>query len=448
MTTIALIVIGVLLFELIIFLHELGHFIAAKKSGVKVNEFALGMGPKIFSFGKGETKYSLRAFPIGGFCAMEGEDEESPEPRAFNNAKIWKRMIIVIAGAAMNIILGFVMMFVVVVQQDSYSSTTISDFPASSFSANSGLQKGDVIKEIGGYGVTNSMDFSFPIATADLKEVDGSTLTVYKEDCCNYLFRHCLAIVNDEKAPITDDKIINKVDKVMNSASAKINLCESKKDAESIYNDAYKKVDEICGVKNSKIEKIVEKETRKRYTADVLVERDGKEIELKDVEFYTYTTADNPDPQVGIDFYVEPIEKNVGTVISQTFKQTVSACKMIYASLGGLLSGKFGFKEMSGPVGIASAVTQVASDGLQTAGFLEAVNRILYVMMLITINLGLFNMLPFPALDGGRFVFLVIEAIRGKSVPRKAEAIVNGVGMALLLTFMAVVTVSDIIKLF
>ena len=185
LTTIALIVIGVLLFELIIFIHEFGHFITAKKSGVKVNEFSLGMGPKLFSFGKGETKYSLRLFPIGGYCAMEGEDEASPEPRAFNNAKIWKRMIIIIAGAVMNIILGLLLMFVIVVQQESYSTTTVSSFPATSYSANSGLKSSDVIKEINGYGITTSMDFSYPISTAELKTVKGDTLEVYKEDCCN-----------------------------------------------------------------------------------------------------------------------------------------------------------------------------------------------------------------------------------------------------------------------
>ena len=115
LVTIALVVIAVLLFELIIGLHEFGHFITAKLSGIKVNEFALGMGPKLFSFKKGETQYSLRLFPIGGYCAMEGEDEDSPEPRSFNNAKVWKRMIVIIAGAVMNIILGIIFSFIMVI---------------------------------------------------------------------------------------------------------------------------------------------------------------------------------------------------------------------------------------------------------------------------------------------------------------------------------------------
>lgn len=445
LTTIALILIGVLLFELIIFIHEFGHFITAKKSGIKVNEFSLGMGPKIFSFGKGETKYSLRIFPIGGFCAMEGEDEESPEPRAFNNAKVWKRMIVVIAGAVMNIILGFVLMFVVVVQQDAYTSTEVQSFPATSFSSCTGLQSGDVIKEINGYGISTSMDFNYPISTAELKTVDGSTLEIYKEDCGNNLYNMAVSLVQDKNNKLSDEQV-SKVNELLSKSTIEIVKAKSKEDAFSVYENYYKEINDACGIKDYKVEKIVEKETRKRYTADILVERNGEEKLLKNVQFFTYTTKDNSDPQVSIDFYVKPIEKTFGSVISQTFKQTISTCKMIYASLGGLLTGKFGLKDMSGPIGIASAVTTVASESL-SSGFMSAVNSIIYVMMIITVNLGLFNMLPFPALDGGRFVFLIIEAIRGKSVPRKVEAIVNGIGMGLLILLMILITANDIFKL-
>lgn len=445
LTTIALILIGVLLFELIIFIHEFGHFITAKKSGIKVNEFSLGMGPKIFSFGKGETKYSLRVFPIGGFCAMEGEDEESPEPRAFNNAKVWKRMIVIIAGAVMNIILGFVLMFVVVVQQDAYSSTEVQSFPATSFSSCTGLQSGDVIKEINGYGISTSMDFNYPISTAELKTVDGSTLEIYKEDCGNNLYNMAVNLVQDKNNKLSDEQV-SKVNELLSKSTNDIVKAKSKEDAYSIYENYYKEINDACGIKDYKVEKIVEKETRNRYTADILVERNGEEKLLKSVQFFTYTTKDNSDPQVSIDFYVKPIEKTIGSVLSQTFKQTISTCKMIYASLGGLLTGKFGLKDMSGPIGIASAVTTVASESL-SSGFMSAVNSIIYVMMIITVNLGLFNMLPFPALDGGRFVFLIIEAIRGKSVPRKVEAIVNGIGMGLLILLMILITANDIFKL-
>ena len=274
LTTIALVLIAVLLFELIIFIHEFGHFITAKKSGIKVNEFSLGMGPKILSFGKGETKYSLRIFPIGGFCVLYGEDEDSPEPRAFNNAKIWKRMIVIVAGAVMNIILGLLLMFVIVVQQDAYGSTTVSDFPVSSFSANSGLEKGDVIKEIDGYGISNSMDFNYPISTSELKEVKGDSLEIYKEDCCNYLFRQAATLVqNDENIP---QKTLDEINALISTGATEINAVKDKNSAKELYYEYSKSLYELCKVKDYKIEEIEVKETRQRYVADVLVDRKGE----------------------------------------------------------------------------------------------------------------------------------------------------------------------------
>lgn len=331
------------------------------------------------------------------------------------------------------------------VQQDAYSSTEVQSFPATSFSSCTGLQSGDVIKEINGYGISTSMDFNYPISTAELKTVDGSTLEIYKEDCGNNLYNMAVSLVQDKNNKLSDEQV-SKVNELLSKSTNEIVKAKSKEDAYSIYENYYKEINDACGIKDYKVEKIVEKETRKRYTADILVERNGEEKLLKNVQFFTYTTKDNSDPQVSIDFYVKPIEKTFGSVISQTFKQTISTCKMIYASLGGLLTGKFGLKDMSGPIGIASAVTTVASESL-SSGFMSAVNSIIYVMMIITVNLGLFNMLPFPALDGGRFVFLIIEVIRGKSVPRKVEAIVNGIGMGLLILLMILITANDIFKL-
>ena len=249
-----------------------------------------------------------------------------------------------------------------------------------------------------------------------------------------------------ENADSISDRDIDALNKILLEASGKINSAGDKKTANKIYQDYYVEINSLLGIKDFEIEEIKVKDTRQRYTADILVERAGEEVMLSDVQFFTYTTKDDKEPKVSLDFYVEQMDKTVGSVISQTFKQTISTCKMVYASLGGLLTGKFGFKDLSGPVGIASTVTQVASESLQT-GFLDAVNSIIYIMMIITVNLGLFNMLPFPALDGGRFVFLLVEAIRRKPVPRKAEGVVNAIGMALLILLTIVITVSDVFKL-
>lgn len=447
---IALVIVGVLLFELIIFSHEFGHFITAKKSGVKVNEFSLGMGPKILSFKRGETDYSLRLLPIGGFCSMEGEDEESPEPRAFNNAKIWKRMIIIIAGAVMNIILGFIMMFAYTVQADSYASTTIGGFNPNSVSANCGIEAGDKITELNGYSIWNSRDLQFAMATMNCKNVDGKTLQIYKQDCAQESCAVYNKILDNNKN--IDDSTVDKLFEILSDGCSSINASSSKEDAyniykqtgESLYNEYYK------GKKTFEPVNIKEEDTRLRYTSDVKVIRDGEEIEIDDVQFFTYY-KDEEDRKEGktslsFDFYLTEIDKTFGTVIGETVSNTCSMAKMVWTSLVWLVQGRFSFTDLSGPVGIATAVTQVASIGLETS-FMDAFNNILYVMIMITINLGIFNMLPFPALDGGRFLFLLIEWIFRKPIPRKAEQIVNSIGFALLMVFMLVVTVKDVWQL-
>lgn len=449
LTTIALIIIGILLFELIIFSHEMGHFITAKLSGIKVNEFSLGMGPRIFGFTKGETAYNFRLFPIGGFCAMEGEDEDSLEPRAFNNAKIWKRMIIIIAGAVMNIILGLLLMFIFVAQASGFSSTTVSEFTPNSFSANSGLEAGDQIVDVGGYSIWNSRDLQFALASLKTKDFDGKSIEVYKQDCANSAYNVYAEVVSNKDNNISESK--NKeLYEELTQACSQINLCDSKESAKKYLDDFCTKLYKETGIKDYKLPTITEKDKRTRFSSDIAVIRNGKQVNLKDVQFFTYyATQEDKDKgkmSVALDFYVEPIEKNVGTVISQTFSQTGSMVKMVWTSLAWLVQGRFGFTDLSGPVGIASAVTQVASQGLQTS-FGTAVNNILFVMILITVNLGVVNMLPFPALDGGRFLFLLIEGIFRKPIPRKVEQYVNGAGLALLMLFMIVITFKDIWQL-
>lgn len=444
LSAIGLIVIGILLFELIIFFHEGGHFITAKKSGVKVNEFALGMGPKLFSFTKGETTYSFRLFPIGGYCAMEGEDEDSDNPRAFNNAKIWKRMIIIIAGAIMNILLGFVLMFIIVVQQPAFASTTVDTFQPNSYTANSGLQEGDQIIKLNNYDIWNYRDFAFAMGTMKCIEVDGDSLNIYKEDCTNQLTSLYLTITKDTS--LTENELISINEQFQKNCSI-INKTTSKDEADKALEQGYKDLNKLVGVTKYTVPEIEIKETRQRFRTDITVIRNGKQIELKDVDFFTTLNTETNKPELRWDFFVKPIEKNFTTVITETCSQTVSVARMVWASLAGLVTGQFGFNEVSGPVGITNAITQVASQGLERS-FLDAVNNIILVMVIITVNLGIFNMLPFPALDGGRFVLLLIEGIFRKPIPRKIEAAINGAGLAILFLFMIVVTFKDIWQIF
>ncbi len=439
-----LIVIGVLLFELIIFFHEGGHFITAKKSGIKVNEFALGMGPKIFSFKRGETVYSLRVFPIGGYCAMEGEDEDSDNPRAFNNAKIWKRMIVIIAGAVMNIVLGFILMFVVVVQQPVYTSTTVDGFQPNSFSANSGLMSGDQIVRMNNYDILNSRDLSFAIGTMKPSEVDGGSLSIYKEDCTNEMTKVYLSLADSQE--LTEEQK-NELIKILYEGCAEVNETQSRDEAYAVLSDYCGKLYGYLGIADFSVPEITLRDSRQRYRTDVDVIRNGERITLEDVDLYTYSVDGGETASVAIDFSVEPIEKSFASVMGETWGQTISVVRMVWASLVGMVTGQFGWQDISGPVGVTSAITQVASAGLEQS-FMAAVNNIFLIMVVITVNLGIFNMLPFPALDGGRFFLLLIEWIFRKPVPRKVESYINAGGFAILILFMIAVSVKDIWQLF
>lgn len=348
-------VIGVLLFGLIIFIHEFGHFFTAKLSRVRVNEFAIGMGPKLFSFTRGETQYALRLLPIGGYCAMEGEDETSDDPHAFGNRPVWQRIIIVAAGGIMNILLAIVLMMVLRGQNDVFATTQIARFTEGSALEAAGMQAGDVITSVNDYTVWTDQDLSFALSLASLDAV-GETTTLDFE------------VRRGEETLVFDDVTVN--------------LAQTE---------------------------------------------DGKS-------------------HVVLDFYVVGTERTVWTVVQKSFADTVSTVRMVYASLFGLITGRFGFNEMAGPVGTAQAVTQVASAGLQSS-FGDAVNNIVYIMLIISVNLGIVNLLPLPALDGGRIVFLLIEAIFRRPVPARYERWVHAGGFALLLGLMVVVTFNDIARI-
>ncbi len=348
-----LIIIGILLFELIIFIHEGGHCVAAKLSSVKVNEFALGMGPKLFSFTKGETTYSLRLLPIGGFCSMEGEDNESDDERAFINKPVWKRMIIVVAGAFMNIVLGLIMTMIVLAPNKYFASTQIAEFASNAVSSQQ-LKAEDRLVSINGYNIYTSLDMSFAFQTAKSNDF---TITVDRNG-------------------------------------------------------------ELHTFENVKLPTVKVKD------------ENGEEKE-----------------NLQLDFRVHAIENNFGNLIKQTWLNTVSTVKMVWFSLAGLVTGQFGLNEISGPVGMTSAVSQVTAQGLERS-FGDAVLNLINVMTIITINLGIVNLLPLPALDGGRFVFLLVEAIRRKPLNRNVEGYIHAGGMALLLLFMLVITIKDVFQFF
>lgn len=346
---ILLLIISVLLFSLVIFIHELGHFMTARWAGVKVNEFAIGMGPAIFKRKKGQTLYSIRLLPIGGYCSMEGEDTESDDANAFGKKSVYKRILIVAAGAIMNIILAIVFMIIILSQQPKYASTIIGGFSSDAVTSQSGLMIGDKIKSIDGYNVSTYTDVSFVLAV------------------------------------------------------------------------------------------------NKNFKADIVVERNGELVNLSNVNFNTKKTEDGKTIIVR-DFYFEPIEKNFFTLTSQTFKEIFSNVRMTYATIIGLITGTFSINEVAGPVGLVSMISSAASEGLKV-NFVAALNNIIMMMMILSVNLGIFNLLPLPALDGGRLVFLILEAIKGKPINQKYEGLIHTIGFVLLILLMLFVSINDVFKL-
>ena len=329
----------VLIFGLIIFIHELGHFLTAKATKIKVNEFALGMGPALFHFTRGETKYALRLFPIGGYVSMEGENEDSEDDRSFGNRPVWCRILVVVAGAVMNLVLGFLIVLIITANQSAVASTTIAVFDSQATS-NSALKENDEILKINGSPVRIDYDIIFSL----VRDTDGK--------------------------------------------------------------------------------------------ADFVVRRDGEVVMLADVPFPVQKTAEGQ--TIRLDFKVFPVEKNIFTVTRQAFYYSITIARVVWISLLDLITGKFGVQQLSGPVGVSQAIGQASSIGWQSVFSLAA---------FITINVGIFNLLPLPALDGGRLMFLIIEIIRRKPVNPKYEGFVHTAGFALLILLMIVVTFNDIARL-
>ncbi len=329
------------MFLLLILIHELGHFIAAKLLGVRVNEFAIGFGPKLLKWGKGETKYALNLIPLGGYCAMEGEDEASGDKRAFCNKSAWRRFLIVVMGAIFNLVLGLVLVAVILIPEKRFTTTVVDSFHEKSVSSQYGLKEGDKIIAVDGRKIFTTYDLSYAFSN-----IDDSTI-------------------------------------------------------------------------------------------DITVKRDGKRLKLNNVKFAS-EKIENIN-YLTVDFYVKGQEKTVGSYITHTFDTAVSYCAVVYRSLVDLLTGRYGISAMSGPVGVTVAIGNAAKQNLM---------NLLPIMALITINLGLFNLLPLPALDGGRLVFILFEMIFKKQVPQKYEAIVHAVGFALLIGLMLVITFKDVWSLF
>jgi regulator of sigma E protease len=341
------IIIAVIIFGVLIAIHEFGHFASAKLLGVRVNEFAIGMGPTLFKRQRGETLYSLRAFPIGGFCAMEGEDSESTDRRAFTNQKVWKRLIILVAGSFMNFVLGLLIVLIIYANASAFHTPQISGFmDGFELQGEQGLMTGDVIYKI-----------------------DGERIYLYS-DLATFLPRG-----NGE-------------------------------------------------------------------TFDLVVLRNGQKVTLNDfpLRLKEYQYKGETVTKYGL-LFENTEEATIGAKLRVSFFQSIDFVRLIRVSFQDLFSGAAGIKDLSGPVGIVELITDVGKTS-DTAAL--AAENIAYIAAFIAVNLAVVNMLPLPALDGGRVFFLcitwVVEKVRRRRLNPKYEGYVHAAGLVFFMALMVYVT--------
>lgn len=346
------IIIAIIIFGILIAIHEFGHFTAAKLCGVKVEEFAIGMGPALFKKQKGETVYALRILPIGGFCAMAGEDEESDDPRAFTNQGFWKKFVILCAGSFMNLVLGIVLILIMYAGAQAFVTPTIDHFmDGCPYEGAEAMQPGDTFYSI-----------------------DGQRIYLVS-DVSSFLIR-----------------------------------------GDGVY--------------------------------DIVMLRDGEKVELKDFALTTKTYAEYADEGPKYGFVFGYTEATFGAKLEYTWDTTLEFSRLVWLGLGDLINGRVGLKDMSGPVGIVDMMNEV---GQQAESAKAAADNLLYISAFIAVNLAIMNMLPIPALDGGRvflmIVTVIIEAVSRKKLDPKYEGYIHLGGMVVLLGLMALVMYNDIAKL-
>ena len=411
------IIIAVLFFGLIIFIHEFGHFIFAKLFGVKVNEFAIGMGPTLFKKQGKETKYALRLFPIGGFVSMEGEEEESEDGRAFCNQKTWKRMIIIAAGATFNIILGIIICFFLVGSEELVGTNQILQFYETAVSnQEGGLQAGDKIIAIDDKKVLSDYDITFLMQ----RNGSGTYSFVVERD------GEKITLPEVHFARRTSGNFTYAEDCTISSLSSKLKIA------------GLKDGDKIISVNGEKVtngeELIAAIGKDEDYTYDFAVERSGETLEYTEVKLAVVTVYD---------FVIIGEEKNIINVTKSAFGYALSMGRLVYLSLFDLLRGQYGMNDIAGPIGTISVITDITENSIATFDW----SRMFMLMAMVTINIGLFNLLPVPALDGGHLFFMVFELIFRKKIPQKYESYIHAAGLIALFVFMALISASDLWKL-
>ncbi len=411
----------IFLLGFLILIHEAGHFLIAKLFKVKVEEFAIGFGPKIFTKQGKETKYELRLIPLGGFVRMEGEEQRSESERSFNNASIPKRMGIVAAGAIVNIVFGILVYFIIISATGNNVSTIVDSTNEGYVASEVNIQSGDEIKEINGKKIRLKSDID-----QILQESNGEELTL-------------LIDRNNEEKEIK----LKPTEKQTKSTGIYVSQVQTGEKATQVIqiekgsnaekdglkaNDIIKKINgvDVTGDVQKLVSQIQNTTTEK---ANVEIDRDGDIISLD------LTIDTIPVYYLGINFKMA--ENNFANNVYYAFFETGNFLGSIFENIKMLFTGKVGLDQMTGPIGISNMVSQ-------TTGFVD----FMYLLALVSISLGITNLLPIPALDGGKLLILIIEAVRRKPMKEEIEIGIQLAGFFILILLTIFISYKDILRIF
>lgn len=422
------IIVAILIVSIIIIVHELGHFLLAKKNGITVTEFSVGMGPRIASFVRNGTRYSLKIFPIGGSCMMLGEDETIEEEGAFNKKGVWARFSVIFAGAFFNFVFAFILALIYLGSTGvdiPYVDTVVADGPA-----DGKLEKGDLITEINGSGIHFGRDVLYyyyfnassdkPLDITYVRDGKKTSTTVIP--AARYLLG-CFYDNDGEAAVLVSIEPGYPLDKA-----------------------GLKPGDIIVNINGTEIR--TGKEMEQYLIANPLT---GSEVSL------IYTAKDKPGERISVtvtperssvwgwDYLYAREKVSPFKVVQYSFFELKHNIDNTLKSVLYLITGKLSVREIAGPVGIVSYVGDIVEESKAAkVGIWNTILSLMSFSILVSANLGVMNLLPLPALDGGRIIFILIEAIRRKPVPKEKEALVHAAGMVLLMLLMVFVMFNDI----
>ena len=425
------IILAIVIFSAIVLFHELGHFLLAKKSGIVVVEFSLGMGPRLLSTVKGGTRYSLKAFPIGGSCMMLGEDTDETLPGSFHAASLPGRICTVAAGPVFNFILAFGLS-IVIVALAGYDPPTVASVDPESNAYAAGLREGDLITGFDGYSIDLARDLYVYMYMNPLQEGRPVRMTVKRDDgpvSLSFLpdenVRYLLGFNRSDSSSMTVESLIPGL---------------PLEDAGLEPGDVITGIDGVHIPDGKAYDDYIAEHPLDGTPVTVIYVRDGLEYEVV-ISPEEYRT-----PSGGFSYSMQYVRTGFPGTLKYALLETKYLVRSTLLSLRQLITGRIGVKELSGPVGVVDAIGETYEES-RREGFFTVLVNMLSMAVLLSANLGVMNLLPFPALDGGRLVFLILEAVRRKPVNREIEGSIHFTGLILLMLLMVFVMYNDILKL-